>query len=574
MVNESSRPNHVTGASVGIDLGTTNSCVGVWKDGVGVQIISNDHGNLTTPMFVAFDGNECHVGDAAKSQAFRNTTNTVFGVKRLIGRKFTDKCVEADRKHWPFKVVSGPKDTPLIEVEHMGETKQFTPEEISSEVVTKMKAVAEAYLGKEVKNAVISVPAHFNNSQRKATKNAGTISGLNVLRIINEPTAAAIAYGFLGMETSDEEKTVMMFDLGGGSIDVSLLNIEDGMYEVKATSGDASIGGEDFNNLMVDYFLTDFKRKFRKDMSKNQRSLRRLRAACERAKCTLSTYAQAHIEINSLFDDVDYNATITRARFEDLCMDYFKKCMDHVEKVIRDSKISKWSVDEIVLVGGSTRIPKIQSMLSEFFNGKALYTAINPDEAIAYGATVQAAILSGANQSERRLSELVLVDVTPYSIGLQRANGKMYTLINRNTIVPVENTKTFETSHKDQSSLIFNLFEGERSMARDNNLLGKFRLNGIPPVFDMCFDIDADGILYAPNKITEAVGNTEEVLHINANGILYAPNVNTRLTPALNHEESAFQIAARQFVNNPRITHEICKAAGHLVVHKFMSAFR
>lgn len=312
-------------------------------------------------------------------------------------------------KHWPFKVVSGTGGTPIIEVNYKGEQKQFKAEEISSMVLSKMKEIAEAYLGKEVKNAVVTVPAYFNDSQRQATKDAGSISGLNVLRIINEPTAAAIAYG---LDQKGDEKNVLIFDLGGGTFDVSLLTIEEGIFEVKATAGDTHLGGEDFDNRMVDYFLQDFKRRHRKDMSQNQRSLRRLRTACERAKRTLSSSTQAHIEIDSLFDGIDFNSTITRARFEDLCMDYFKKCMDPVEKVLRDSKISKGGVDEVVLVGGSTRIPKIQSMLSDFFNGKEPCKSINPDEAVAYGATVQAAILSGADKSEK-LSELLLLDVTP-----------------------------------------------------------------------------------------------------------------------------------------------------------------
>merc|ERR1712038_1397493 len=352
----------------------------------------------------------------------------------------TDPGVQADMKHWPFKVISGPGGTPIIEVEYKGETKTFTPEEISAMVLTKMKETAEAYLGSTVKNAVVTVPAYFNDSQRQATKDAGSISGLNVLRIINEPTAAAIAYG---LDKKGEEKNVLIFDLGGGTFDVSLLTIEEGIFEVKATAGDTHLGGEDFDNRMVDYFLTDFKRRHRKDMSSNQRALRRLRTACERAKRTLSSSAQAHIEIDSLFDGIDFNSTITRARFEDLCMDYFKKCMDPVEKVLRDAKISKGNVDEVVLVGGSTRIPKIQSLLSDFFNGKEPCKTINPDEAVAYGATVQAAILSG--KENEKLSELLLLDVTPLSLGLETAGGVMTTLIKRNTTVPAKKTQTFST---------------------------------------------------------------------------------------------------------------------------------
>ena len=411
----------VEGECIGIDLGTTYSCVGIWQND-RVEIIANDQGNRTTPSYVAFNNTERLIGDAAKNQVSSNPVNTVFDAKRLIGRKISDGAVQSDMKHWPFKVKGDENGKPIIAVSYKEENKEFSPEEISSMILVKMKEISEAYIGKDVKNAVITVPAYFNDAQRQATKDAGLIAGLNVLRIINEPTAAAIAYG---LDKKDEnEKNVLIFDLGGGTFDVSLLTIDEGIFEVKATAGDTHLGGEDFDNRMVMHFVTEFKRKMKKDISDNERSMRRLRTACERAKRTLSSSSQGHIEIDSLFEGIDFNSTITRARFEDMNMDYFKKCMEPVEKVLRDSKISKSSIDEIVLVGGSTRIPKIQSMLSEFFGGKELCKSINPDEAVAYGATVQATILSGNNKTEQ-LQDHILLDVTPLSLGLETAGGVM-----------------------------------------------------------------------------------------------------------------------------------------------------
>jgi heat shock 70kDa protein 1/2/6/8 len=532
--------------AIGIDLGTTFSAVAVYRNN-RVEVIPNAQGNRTTPSYVAFNDTERLTGDAAKNQATVNPENTIYDAKRLIGRKFSEQVVQSDIKQWPFEVASDSNDKPVIKVDYQGEKKTFNPEQISAMVLQQLKSEAEAYLGEPVKKAVITVPAYFNDSQRQATKDAGTIAGLEVMRIINEPTSAALAYG-LDMKKSDKEHVVLVFDCGGGTHDCSILSIEDGVIEVKATYGDPHLGGEDIDAILVDHFVKEFQRKSKVDIRDNPRSMKRLKVQAERAKRTLSSTTTATVECDSLGNGVDFNTNITRARFDELCASIFARTMAPVEQVLMDAKMDKSDIHEIVLVGGTTRIPKIQSMLSNFFGGKALNKSVNPDEVVAAGAAIQAAVLTGDTSSD--VKDVLLLDVCSLSLGIQTAGGIMTVLIPRNTTIPTKKSQTFSTYADNQTAVSIEVFEGERKFTRDCNLLGKFELTGIPPAprgqpqIDVTLEVNADGILVV-NALDKSTGNAKNITITNEKGRLSKNDIQRMVDEASQYQAEDEKQAAR-----------------------------
>jgi len=550
--------NEAFDGAIGIDLGTTYSCVAVWEND-RVEIIANDQGNRTTPSQVAFTEEERIIGDAAKNQGAMNPANTVFDAKRLIGRRFDDASVQKDMKSWPFKVIDNGNGKPKIQCAYKGDDKQFDPEEISSMVLTSMKETAEAYLGKTVSKAVVTVPAYFNDAQRNATKDAGAIAGLEVLRIINEPTAASIAYGLDSKVEGESkgEQTILIFDLGGGTFDVSLLTINDGVFTVKATAGDTHLGGEDFDDRLLEHFQKEMEKKKKWDIKDNARALRRVKAACERAKRTLSSMTKTSVEIDSLVDGEDFTSNISRAKFEELCSDLFTRCLDPVAKVLEDAGVAKKQVNEVVLVGGSTRIPKIQALLTKFFDGKELNKTINPDEAVAYGAAVQAALLTG--MKSEKTANMILLDVVPLSLGIEMQGGVFAPVVPRNTTIPCIKKSTFTTAENNQTMVTFPVYEGERHMCKDNNLLGQFELTGLPampkgvPELETTFEIDANGLLKVTAK-DKSTGRTANISIKNDAGRLNADDIERMLEDAKKYkaddEEKKERLKVKEELSN------------------------